>query len=280
MRTPTPQDQAARRRRGRLAVARARGLHRARVPTDAGPCVAAGKALHRTRAAGLLRLAGRHAGDRRIATDPTCVIVMIGDNDNQSLQTPTGETAAEIGSTEWPAGYEERVEQFTRIAVDGGAHVAWVGLPIVDRKERWQVMQRQNEIFERVVDRTPERGVRGHVGPIRDARWRVHRLLPTRWTRGARPGHRRPALQPARVRAGGAGRDGRPGGGVRPQPEGRGLARPRASVPADLFRPGSTPRAAPRARRPRRPRRTPPRAAGRAGSRRRPACRSARDRTG
>ena len=62
---------------------------------------------------------------------------------------------AEIGSFEWPRAYEERVEEFTRIAVDGGAHVAWVGLPIVQRKERWDVMQRQNDIYELVVDGTP-----------------------------------------------------------------------------------------------------------------------------
>lgn len=86
---------------------------------------------------------------------PDLVIVMIGDNDNQSLQTPGGQTAAEIGSFEWPQGYEERVEEMTRIAVDGGAHVAWVGLPIVSKKDRWPVIQRQNEIFERVIERTP-----------------------------------------------------------------------------------------------------------------------------
>ncbi|HEY6568164.1 MAG TPA: GDSL-type esterase/lipase family protein, partial [Actinomycetota bacterium] len=86
---------------------------------------------------------------------PDLVIVMIGDNDNQSLQTPGGQTAAEIGSYEWPRGYEERVEEMTRIAVDGGAHVAWVGLPIVSKKDRWPVMRRQNEIFERVIERTP-----------------------------------------------------------------------------------------------------------------------------
>ena len=86
---------------------------------------------------------------------PDVVVVMIGDNDNQSLQSPGGQTVAEIGSFEWPRGYEDRVEEFTRIAVDGGAHVVWVGLPIVQRKERWDVMQRQNDIFERVVDATP-----------------------------------------------------------------------------------------------------------------------------
>ena len=86
---------------------------------------------------------------------PDLVVVMIGDNDNQSLQTPGGQVVAEIGSLDWPRGYEKRVEEFTRIAVDGGAHVAWVGLPIVQRKERWDVMQRQNAIYERVVDATP-----------------------------------------------------------------------------------------------------------------------------
>ena len=86
---------------------------------------------------------------------PDLVVVMIGDNDNQSLLTPGNQVVAEIGSFDWPQKYEDRVEEFTRIAVDGGAHVAWVGLPIVQRKERWEVMQRQNEIFERVVDLTP-----------------------------------------------------------------------------------------------------------------------------
>lgn len=86
---------------------------------------------------------------------PDLVVVMVGDNDNQDLQTPGGDVVAEIGSFEWPKAYQERVDEFTRIAVDGGAHVAWVGLPIVDRKERWPVMQRQNSIFERVVDTVP-----------------------------------------------------------------------------------------------------------------------------
>jgi uncharacterized protein len=86
---------------------------------------------------------------------PDLVVVMIGDNDNQSLQSPGGQTVAEIGSFAWPDGYEDRVQAFTDIAVNGGAHVAWAGLPIVDKKERWPVMRRQNEIFSRVMDRTP-----------------------------------------------------------------------------------------------------------------------------
>ena len=86
---------------------------------------------------------------------PDLVVVMIGDNDNQGLMTPGGKLETPIGTYEWPQGYEDRVERFARIAVDGGAHVAWVGLPIVDKKERWPVMRRQNETFERVIDRTP-----------------------------------------------------------------------------------------------------------------------------
>ncbi len=97
------------------------------------------------------------AAMRRIESNyqPDLVVVMIGDNDNQSLLTPGNQVVAEIGSFEWPQKYEDRVEEFTRIAVDGGAHVAWVGLPIVQRKERWDVMQRQNDIFEDVVGLTP-----------------------------------------------------------------------------------------------------------------------------
>lgn len=86
---------------------------------------------------------------------PDLVVVMIGENDSQNLQTPGGQVVAEMGSVEWPRGYEQRVEEFTRIAVDGGAHVAWVGLPIIKGKERWDNIQRQNDIFERVVDATP-----------------------------------------------------------------------------------------------------------------------------
>ena len=86
---------------------------------------------------------------------PDLVVVMIGDNDNQSLLSPGGQVVAEIGSFEWPRAYEERVEEFTRIAVDGGAHVAWVGLPIVQRKERWDLIQRQNDDLRTGGDATP-----------------------------------------------------------------------------------------------------------------------------
>jgi hypothetical protein len=86
---------------------------------------------------------------------PDLVVVMIGDNDNQGLMSPDGRLETPIGTYQWPQGYERRVEEFTRTVVDGGSHLVWVGLPIVDKKDRWPVMQRQNDIFERVIRAFP-----------------------------------------------------------------------------------------------------------------------------
>jgi hypothetical protein len=87
---------------------------------------------------------------------PDLVIVMIGENDNQSLTTPSGHLQTEIGTGAWPPGYQQRVEGFAHIALAGGAHVVWVGLPIVSNPKRWEVIQRQNGIFERVANSTPD----------------------------------------------------------------------------------------------------------------------------
>jgi hypothetical protein len=86
---------------------------------------------------------------------PDLVVVMTGVNDNQGLQSPDGRLETPIGTFEWPQAYERRVEEFARIAVNAGAHVVWVGLPIVSEHERWPLFQRQNEIFARVAARTP-----------------------------------------------------------------------------------------------------------------------------
>jgi hypothetical protein len=89
------------------------------------------------------------------AYDPDLVVVMTGVNDNQGLQSPGGRLETPIGTVEWPPAYEQRVEDFARIAVNRGAHVVWVGMPIVADHDRWNLFQRQNEIFQRVAARTP-----------------------------------------------------------------------------------------------------------------------------
>ena len=80
--------------------------------------------------------------------DPDLVIVMLGENDHQSLQTVHGDREAQIGTSEWPPTYRERVLRMMRIATSRGAKVVWAGLPIsADFRLRDHSM-RQNEIFE------------------------------------------------------------------------------------------------------------------------------------
>jgi len=80
--------------------------------------------------------------------DPDLVIVMLGENDHQSLQTVQGEREARIGTSEWPATYRERVLRMMRIATSQGAKLVWVGLPISADFRLRDHSRRQNEIFE------------------------------------------------------------------------------------------------------------------------------------
>lgn len=80
--------------------------------------------------------------------DPDLVIVMIGENDGQSLQTPTGKLETPSGTRDWPLGYQDRAEALMRIATEGGARVVWIGLPVQREPKRWEFIQRQNRLFE------------------------------------------------------------------------------------------------------------------------------------
>lgn len=86
---------------------------------------------------------------------PDLVIVMLGENDNQSLLDPAGRVETPIGTGGWPPAYEQRVERFARIATRSGAHVIWVGLPVERDESRWVFIERQNAIYEAVADRLP-----------------------------------------------------------------------------------------------------------------------------
>jgi len=97
-------------------------------------------------------------GEMRYIADkfrPDLTIVMLGENDNQSLLTPDGTTEATIGTAAWPAAYEDRVARFAQIATSRGGHVVWVGLPISRDEKGWPFIQRINEIYERVAARLP-----------------------------------------------------------------------------------------------------------------------------
>ena len=87
---------------------------------------------------------------RRIVNrfDPDLVIVMLGENDHQSLQTVRGEREAQIGTSAWPPAYRERVLTMMRIATSQGAKVVWAGLPISADFRLREHSKRQNDIFE------------------------------------------------------------------------------------------------------------------------------------
>jgi hypothetical protein len=85
--------------------------------------------------------------------DPDLVIVMLGENDHQSLQTVRGNQEAQIGTFAWPSGYRDRVEGMMRIATSEGAKVVWVGLPVSADPGLHVHSLRQNAIFEQAARR-------------------------------------------------------------------------------------------------------------------------------
>jgi hypothetical protein len=78
---------------------------------------------------------------------PDLVIVMLGENDHQSLQSVTGERVAPIGTPAWPPAYRDRVLRMMRIATSDGAKVVWAGLPIPANPGIREHSERQNTIF-------------------------------------------------------------------------------------------------------------------------------------
>jgi uncharacterized protein len=95
---------------------------------------------------------------RRIveAFDPDLVIVILGENDRQSLQTVDGRWEAQIGTPSWPVGYRERVLRMMRVATSRGAKVVWAGLPIpADARLRAHALA-QNAIFADAAAADPD----------------------------------------------------------------------------------------------------------------------------
>src|SRR3954469_7366938 len=52
--------------------------------------------------------------------DPDLTLVMIGENDNQGMLYPDGTLEQDVGTFEWAAHYQGRVEQFAKIATSAG----------------------------------------------------------------------------------------------------------------------------------------------------------------
>ena len=86
---------------------------------------------------------------------PDLTIVMLGENDAQSLVTPAGQVVAQIGTGDFPPAYEQRVRAFASLATSEGGHVIWVGLPNPRDSRRWEFIERQNGAFQAVADQLP-----------------------------------------------------------------------------------------------------------------------------
>jgi uncharacterized protein len=86
---------------------------------------------------------------------PDLVIVMLGENDHQSLLTPQGQLDTATNTSAWPNAYAHRVREFIHIAVDNGSHVVWAGLPAISDTSRWDYIRQVDGIYARVAIRTP-----------------------------------------------------------------------------------------------------------------------------
>jgi lysophospholipase L1-like esterase len=87
--------------------------------------------------------------------DPDLVIVMVGENDHQSIQTVAGQQVAQLGTADWPAAYRDRVLQLMHIAISRGAKVVWAGLPMSADTHWREHSQRQNDIFQVAASISP-----------------------------------------------------------------------------------------------------------------------------
>ena len=80
--------------------------------------------------------------------DPDLVIVMLGENDHQTLQDVHGNREELIGTAGWPPAYRDRVLAMMRIATSRGAKVVWAGLPIPADYRLGEHSRRQNDLIE------------------------------------------------------------------------------------------------------------------------------------
>ena len=96
------------------------------------------------------------AGMRQIVEEfrPDLVFVMLGSNDAQAQISRDG-ISIPVGSAQWVQGYRERAANLLREATRAGTHVVWVGIPIVDERQRWDFYRRVNDIYRDTASADP-----------------------------------------------------------------------------------------------------------------------------
>jgi hypothetical protein len=96
------------------------------------------------------------AGMRQIVEEfrPDLVFVMLGSNDAQAQISRDG-AAIPVGSTQWVEDYRDRAAQLLREATRAGTRVVWVGIPIVEERQRWDFYRRVNDIYQDTASADP-----------------------------------------------------------------------------------------------------------------------------
>jgi uncharacterized protein len=96
------------------------------------------------------------AGMRQIVEEfrPDLVFVMLGSNDAQAQIARDG-ASVPVGSVEWVQGYRERAAELLREATRAGTRVVWIGIPIVQERQRWHFYRRVNDIYRGTASADP-----------------------------------------------------------------------------------------------------------------------------
>jgi len=96
------------------------------------------------------------AGMRQIVEEfrPDLVFVLLGSNDAQAQISRDG-VAIPVGSVRWLEGYRERAADLLGEATRAGTHVVWVGIPIVEERQRWDFYRRVNDIYRDTASADP-----------------------------------------------------------------------------------------------------------------------------
>jgi len=88
------------------------------------------------------------------AFHPGAVAVMFGANDNQGVETPSGEVY-QFGSRGWKKEYRRRVEEVVAVLYRGGVRrVYWIGQPVMPDSSYDAQVRLINEIFRGVAEKT------------------------------------------------------------------------------------------------------------------------------
>jgi hypothetical protein len=96
------------------------------------------------------------AGMRQIVEEfrPDLVFVMLGSNDAQAQIARDG-ASVPVGSVAWVQGYRERAAELLREATRAGTRVVWIGIPIVQERQRWDFYRRVNDIYRGTASADP-----------------------------------------------------------------------------------------------------------------------------